>query len=924
MSYENNQGIMKRLHDYFPTSRRDIYPSEMTSVEKFKNKCEIFLNSLKQNGDYILRKDDIYYYINKNHIHIQGTKEEIEQFVGSKYNEIIEIVSKYKESYKNRLEITTFIPNSYIKIIDKKVFIPNNPNKIMFQDEKTIINLFNYNRYLSKRLDEPIQNIEQKEESLISKVLSIATTLNSTYIKILLSKFFINFERKAYILTLIGNQEFTKDIFFKEIIIEIFGYDYCLILSEEILKNQSLEDILKNKLFFFINYIPEDKELLEKLETIIKSVFLQEFITSDKKKIKVISRIIISLNVNHPFLKKYVESSKIFFINSTDYIFEELNYLCRKDKLLFLYYIKKSLNQFVDELNYFGRKVYDIETFETNNKEFLEQIDNNLVKEIVSNQNELLNINNLEKFIPIVIRKHTYIIGQSGSGKSEILKTICLSDINKNDSSIIVVEPHGDLSIELAKKINDINRLIFINPTLESSKTPTINLFDLKDKSESNVIQTSKMIISILKDVNDDEKFSGTMSDVLENCIPVLLRKENSNFKELYRFMNDKRNKDLIELGKSSINDLEKEYFEDKFLDSSLTVTKEAVARRLKKLLNDELFSNLMNGKSTINLEQEINTKGRIIIFRIPKSSMLDSYKYYARFIIGLIQIVALKRANLEERDRIHTHLFIDEFHNFITPTIEEILTESRKYKLFLTLAHQSVSQIKDNKLKDIILSNTSVKIIGKNSNNTFDALNKTLNEKLTNIENLEVGEFFIKAGNQPLIKIQNSDEYIGDKNTISDEKWEETKNVQIEKYYRDIKQKQFNKPTEDEINKMIEKFKQDIKSMNLTEESCFYKLKENASIRFEEIKSDFEYLDKDGNKKPRIRKQEINIVFALAFNLENFIDNRDFIPKLKSNNDSTCIFNQDYNGSRNGNYTDNGKVKTEYYYHIDSNNKMF
>ncbi len=321
MSYENNQGIMKRLHDYFPTSRRDIYPSEMTSVEKFKNKCEIFLNSLKQNGDYILRKDDIYYYINKNHIHIQGTKEEIEQFVGSKYNEIIEIVSKYKESYKNRLEITTFIPNSYIKIIDKKVFIPNNPNKIMFQDEKTIINLFNYNRYLSKRLDEPIQNIEQKEESLISKVLSIATTLNSTYIKILLSKFFINFERKAYILTLIGNQEFTKDIFFKEIIIEIFGYDYCLILSEEILKNQSLEDILKNKLFFFINYIPEDKELLEKLETIIKSVFLQEFITSDKKKIKVISRIIISLNVNHPFLKKYVESSKIFFINSNYYIF---------------------------------------------------------------------------------------------------------------------------------------------------------------------------------------------------------------------------------------------------------------------------------------------------------------------------------------------------------------------------------------------------------------------------------------------------------------------------------------------------------------------------------------------------------------------------------------------------------------------------
>lgn len=82
----------------------------------------------------------------------------------------------------------------------------------------------------------------------------------------------------------------------------------------------------------------------------------------------------------------------------------------------------------------------------------------------------------MEKFVPIGVRKHTLITGQSGSGKSEILKTLCLSDINKNDSSIIVIEPHGDLSIELVKKINDINRLIFINPTLESSKTPTINL----------------------------------------------------------------------------------------------------------------------------------------------------------------------------------------------------------------------------------------------------------------------------------------------------------------------------------------------------------------------------------------------------------------------------------------------------------------
>lgn len=119
---------------------------------------------------------------------------------------------------------------------------------------------------------------------------------------------------------------------------------------------------------------------------------------------------------------------------------------------------------------------------------------------------------------------------------------------------------------------------------------------------------------------------------------------------------------------------------------------------------------------------------------------MYDTYKYYTRFILGLIQMIALKEQTWK---RLHTHLFIDEFHSFITSSIEEILTESRKYKLFLTLAHQSVSQISSPKLRDIILSNTNVKIISNNSNKTLEAMNKTLNEKLVDVENLETGGCF-------------------------------------------------------------------------------------------------------------------------------------------------------------------------------------
>lgn len=846
-----------------------------TSEQNFINKCNDFLNRLEQNKEAIYRKNDVYWYVKNNDSYNVGLKEEIEQIIGSNYNEIIEIVSKYKESYKNKSEITTFIPCSYIRTIDKKVFYPNNPNRIIFQDNKIFINLFNHNKYLLKRFDKQIQDIEQKEESLISKVLSIATTLNSTYIKILLSRFFVNFEREEFILTLIGNQEFTENIIFTKIISEIFGHDYCLILSEEVLKNQSLEDILKNKLFLYINYIPDNKELLAKLETIINSTFLQEFITSDRKKMRVMARIIISLDSTHPFINKFERASKIFFINSTESILEKLN-MFKNEYLFFSFYIKGALDSFSDELNYFGRKAYNIEDFKVNNKDFLDEVEKNSLKEIVSNQEVLLNIDNLERFILMNGKTHTYITGQSGSGKTELMKTSCLSNIDKHDSSIILLDPHGDLSLEITKKIKYKERLIFIDPSLNDKKTPTINLFEFENKSESNIIQRTKMIISILKDINDD-KFSGAMSDLLENCIPILLRKGKSSFKELYKFMNDKKSKDLVELGKNSPNDLEKEYFEDKFSDSSLAITKEAVARRLKKLLNDELFSNLMNGESTINLEKEMNTKGKIIIFRIPKNKMLDTHKYYARFILGLIQIIALKRADLKEDDRVHTHLFIDEFHNFITPSIEEILTESRKYKLFLTLAHQSISQISSPKVRDIILSNTNVKIIGNNSNKTLEAMNKTINEKLEDVENLELGEFYIKAGNNPLIKVKNSDEFIGDKNSLSEEEWNESKEYQLKHYYRDIKV--INEA--EEIDKKIDEFIESILFKNL---SYFEKIKERDKTLHEELVYNFD--DENGFIAQPLLCKYFNIINENNY----FSENKPFLQKLKEKND---FFNQ-------------------------------
>ena len=198
-------------------------------------------------------------------------------------------------------------------------------------------------------------------------------------------------------------------------------------------------------------------------------------------------------------------------------------------------------------------------------------------------------------------------------------------------------------------------------------------------------------------------------------------------------------------------------------------------------------------------------------------------------------------------------------------------------------MAHQAISQIPSADLKDILLSMTERKIIGKNSNKTLEAMNKTLNMKLEDVEKLDKGEFYISVANNDIVKIKNTDRFLDSSEEISNEQWEEHKHYQLERYYRLINQKTTTQPTFDEIKIMIQQFKADLISKNLTETSCLHKLEISAPERFKEIKHDFEFrTPKDNEYKPRIRQQEFSIIFSLAFELHNYtIDNSKFILEI-------------------------------------------
>jgi hypothetical protein len=214
----------------------------------------------------------------------------------------------------------------------------------------------------------------------------------------------------------------------------------------------------------------------------------------------------------------------------------------------------------------------------------------------------------------------------------------------KRRGNIILIDPHGDLAKEVLNLVDDKTRLVYIDPLLSNLKTPTFNLFEITNKTEESINQNTQLILTILKNINDDNPFSSAMEYVAKYSISFMIRSGNGSFSELKRLMIDVKNSDLLKAARNSPNLSEAEFFRYEFKD--LKKVREALKYRIAKLEKGS-FQNLMNGTNTIDLKKLMNAKDNIIIFNVPKGDMPDTYEAYVQFLLCYIQIIALKRVGL-------------------------------------------------------------------------------------------------------------------------------------------------------------------------------------------------------------------------------------------------------------------------------------
>lgn len=388
--------------------------------------------------------------------------------------------------------------------------------------------------------------------------------------------------------------------------------------------------------------------------------------------------------------------------------------------------------------------------------------------------------------------RHTYITGGTGSGKTEAIKVLIHHYVTRHKTAVVVLEPHGDLAQQVAQWREfreDPERLVYIDPAADIESVTTIfNPLDIPENERHplQINKAAKEIVEVFKEILDGE-FSTRMETLLRACIATLLMRKGSSLRDLLRFLDDKKNADLLDFAKENLRgDLElyREFFSGEFRQDSMGSTKQSVKMRLYSFLPG-FFERVTVGKSTFDFEGALKAR-KVVVFNLSKTKLGETESIVlGRFIMARLKSFAFEQGRIEdETKRVPVHVFIDECQNYITESIEVILNEARKYRVHLTLAQQILGYGMEMETRKVVLSNTAVKITGRNARHTLDAISKETDAPIEELEKLQVGEFHIKSGSRKSVKVRMPTHRLQTRGAMSPEEWADLLEWQISRYY--------------------------------------------------------------------------------------------------------------------------------------------
>jgi len=293
-------------------------------------------------------------------------------------------------------------------------------------------------------------------------------------------------------------------------------------------------------------------------------------------------------------------------------------------------------------------------------------------------------------------RQHIYIVGQTGTGKSTLLKNMAIQDLRRGHG-IAVIDPHGELVEDILKFVPSrrTNEVVYFNPA-DTEYPIGLNILEAKNAGERELVASS--LISIFKHLWKD--FWGPRLEyIFHNAILALMDTPDSTLLGVYRMLaDDDFRKKVVERVKDPVVRLFwKEDFE-KYPPQFKKEVASPIQNKIGQLLTNSYVRNIVGQeKSTIDLRFMMDNR-RILLVNLAKGRIgEDKANLLGSVLVTKLYLAALERQNVPEAERQDFNLYIDEFQNFSTDVFPSILSESRKYRLNLVLAHQYLHQLSEN-----------------------------------------------------------------------------------------------------------------------------------------------------------------------------------------------------------------------------------
>ena len=310
-------------------------------------------------------------------------------------------------------------------------------------------------------------------------------------------------------------------------------------------------------------------------------------------------------------------------------------------------------------------------------------------------------------------RRHMYIIGKTGMGKSNMMENMAIQDI-RNGEGVCYVDPHGEGAEKMLKAVpaDRINDVIYFNPS-DSEFPIAFNILESVDESKKNLVASGMM--GVFKKIWPDV-WSPRMEYILNNTILALLDYPGSTMLGVNRMMSDKEFRKRVypkikdPVVKSFwINEFDA--WDDKFRKEAVA----AIQNKVGQFLSSFVIRHIVGQpKSTIDMRDIMDNK-KILIVNLSKGRIgEDAMRLLGGMIVTKIQLAAMGRVEIPEADRLDFYLYVDEFQNFATESFANILSEARKYKLCLILAHQYINQLvfdSNTTVRDAIFGNVGTMI---------------------------------------------------------------------------------------------------------------------------------------------------------------------------------------------------------------------